>query len=116
MPDNRPIADANRWIRSAAAAQGAALGLILIGCLFAPRSGGAVLLIPLTEQRPALGAIAGHISVLRAGTIPGSLLVLSNGPVPVIALLRQGVLALAAPSNMCATVAPERLQRNPGNG
>ena len=103
-------------MRQAAAVQGAALGLILIGCLFAPRPGGTVVLIPLVQRAPAIRTIAGPVAILRAGAVPGSLLVRIGGTVPVLALLRDGVLALAAPSNLCATVAPDLLQRKPHNG
>lgn len=96
--------------------QGAALGLILIGCLFAPRPGGTVVLIPLVHRPIATRTIAEPVAILRAGTIPGSLLVRIGGTVPVLALLRRGVLALAAPSNICATVAPDLLQRKTHHG
>lgn len=116
MPDDTPLAARRGRIRQAAAMQAVALGLVLSGCLFAPRPGGAVLLIPLTHRQPALGPQAQTMTVLRAGAIPGSVLVQAKGAVPVVALLRHGVLALAAPSLLCARDAAKRPVRSADHG
>ena len=100
-------------MKAAAVWQAALIAAVLLFALFAPRPGGAVLLIRFAGHGAALhGAIgrdsAWPLAVLRAGAIPGSLLVRADGPVPVLALLRHGVLPLAAPMAACRAPAPGR--------
>jgi hypothetical protein len=74
----------------------------------APRAGGAVLLIPFATHDTVTRDMIRRMTVLRAGAIPRSLLVRVDGPVPVLALLRHGVLPLAAPITACQAPAPDR--------
>jgi hypothetical protein len=91
-------------MKHAAALQLYVVALILLGCLLMPRAGGAVLLVPVFA--PTAGAVgAGSIAVLRAGWIPGSLLVKIDGEVPVMALLQRGILPLGAPGRLCSPAA-----------
>lgn len=77
----------------------AGLGLaVLVTCLAAPRAGGAVLLLPLTAHAVTPGP---DMAVLRAGMVPGSMLVRPRAPLRLGALLRQGVLPLGAPDWLC---------------
>ncbi|WP_353230896.1 hypothetical protein [Novosphingobium sp.] len=105
------IDNTGRVMKAAAAWQVALVIAVLVVALFAPRPGGAVLLIRIAGHgaalRDAIGRdIAPPLAVLRAGAIPGSLLVRADGPVPVLVLLRHGVLPLAAPFAACQVPAP----------
>ena len=92
-------------LRRAALVQLCAGVLVLLGCVLAPRPGGAVLLIPVVVGHA--GALpAGHFAVLRPGWLAGSLLVRSEGEVPVMALVRGGFVPIAAPSWLCGSPAP----------
>lgn len=70
-------------------------------CLFAPHGGGAVLLVPLRARTDVLAVLNHHTAVLGQGRIAGSLLVRIKGDVPVMALLRQGILPLGGPASLC---------------
>lgn len=74
--------------------------IVLLGCLLMPRPGGAVLLVPLFTNSAGVVGKA-RFAVLRAGWLPGSVLVRVEGDVPVIDLLRSGVLPLGAPALLC---------------
>ena len=76
------------------------LATVLVGCLLMPRPGGAVLLVPLFAHTVSVTG-AGSVAVLRAGSIPGSVLVRISGDVPVLGWLRRGVLPLGAPAVLC---------------
>jgi len=83
------------------------LGLAIFAvCLGMPRAGGAVLLIPVVPHSVAtlIHYAEGHgIKVLRSGWIAGSVLVRIDGEVPIIALLRAGVMPVGAPALLCST-------------
>ena len=79
--------------------------LVLLGCVLAPRQGGAVLLIPVLAGH-ARAIPAGHVAILRPGWIAGSLLVRSDGEVSVMAMIRGGFVPIAAPSWLCGSPAP----------
>ena len=89
-------------MRHAAHVQLGLVVAVLLGSLLIPRPGSAVLLVPLFK-----GSIerfeAGRIAVLHAGWIRGSVLVRVEGRVPVMELLRSGVLPLAAPGFSCGS-------------
>ncbi|WP_298197347.1 hypothetical protein [Novosphingobium sp.] len=76
----------------------------LLVCLVLPRNGQGVLLVPLAP-RPAtvLPRDIGWtgLALLGRGPLPGSLLVRPAGPVPLLALLRQGVVPIAVPLAVC---------------
>jgi hypothetical protein len=77
--------------------------VVLLGCVVLPRPDGAVLLVPLFT--PSIGlAGMGHVAVLRGGWIAGSVLVRVDGPMPLIAWLRGGVLPLGVPDWLCSSV------------
>jgi hypothetical protein len=84
--------------RCAVPAQAGLVVLVLALCLAAPRAGGAVLLVPVATHAVAIDP---GMTVLRAGTIPGSVLVRLRGPLPLAGLLRRGVLPLGAPDWLC---------------
>ena len=110
------IDDTGKVMKAAAVWQAALIMAVLPGVLFAPRPGEAVLLIRFAGHGAALRDAVGRdvtardsaspLAVLRAGAIPGSLLVRADGPVPVLALLRDGVLPLSAPFVACQALAP----------
>jgi hypothetical protein len=70
--------------------------VVLLACVAAPRPGGAALLVPVTARGVTVDP---GLTVLRAGAIPGSVLV--RGRLPVLALLRRGIVPLGAPDWMC---------------
>jgi len=82
-----------------------ALGIVaLAACAFLPRSGGAVLLIPLGSHVAAIdGAFIAryHVRLIGAGRLHGSVLVYANTALAPLALLRDGRLGLAAPAFLC---------------
>ena len=80
----------------AALAQAGLAIVVLIACVVAPRPGGAALLVPIAGRV----TVDRGLTVLRAGAIPGSVLV--RGPVSVGALLRRGIVPLGAPDWLCA--------------
>jgi hypothetical protein len=79
-----------------ALAQAGVALVVLLACVATPRPGGAALLVPVLARGVTVDR---GLTVLRAGTIPGSVLV--RGPLPVGALLRQGILPLGAPDWLC---------------
>lgn len=83
----------------------ALIGLVLLGSAFAPRPGRAVLLVPFAQRTNALAgqpALSGSgWAVAGRGRVAGSWLVHATGQVPVLALLRQGILPLAVPEALC---------------
>lgn len=100
-------------MRPAAVGQAVLCALGIVACALAPRPGGAVLLVPMPGASAALAATAGASpndgartppAILRPGVIDGSLLVRFGGPVPVLAILRTGVLPVAAPLWLCRAV------------
>ncbi len=88
------------------------LGLVLVilaGCLAFPRHGGSTLLVPLGRGGPAavVRALGTHrFALLRPGSLAGSMVVRIEGDVPIISLLRAGVLPLGAPEWLCAAALP----------
>lgn len=80
--------------------------LVLLACVFAPRPGRSVLLVPLggslarAEAEGPSGITRGW-SLIGRGRIAGTWLVRSVGPVPVWTLLRRGILPLAVPDALC---------------
>jgi hypothetical protein len=89
-------------MKRAARAQCCLAAIVLCGCVLLPRPGGAVLLVPLFTASND-GLEPAHIAVLRAGWLPGSLLVRVEGEVPVLAWLRHGILPLGAPAVLCSS-------------
>ena len=83
------------------------LGLAIFAvCMGMPRACGAVLLIPVIPHSVAtlIHHAGGHgIKVLRSGGIAGSVLVRIDREVPIIALLRAGVVPVGAPALLCST-------------
>ncbi|HZU65170.1 MAG TPA: hypothetical protein VFF98_15895 [Novosphingobium sp.] len=78
--------------------------LVLGLCLFAPRAGAGLLLLPCWPTVAAPGApfLARHgLALIGAGRLPGSLVVHAAGPVPVGALLARGLVPLALPAALC---------------
>lgn len=84
----------------------ALVALVLLACVFAPRPGKALLLVPLggslaqAEAGDPAATIRGWALTGR-GRMAGTWLVRSAGPVPVWALLRRGILPLAVPDALC---------------
>jgi len=67
-----------------------------------PRAGSTVFLIPVVPHGVArLMHDARGVTVLRAGWISGSLVVRIDGNVPVMAMLRAGVVPMGAPAVFC---------------
>ena len=88
----------------------------LLVCLVLPRSGQGVLLVPVAP-RPAIVLPQDigwtGLSLLGRGPLPGSLLVRPAGPVPLLALLRHGVVPIAVPLALCGRDASSRLDPRP---
>jgi hypothetical protein len=101
MPCHRP--------RVFAAVQLGLVLCVLVGCLVLPRRGGSILLVPLGRgsQTALVRALGAHrFALLRSGSLPGSLLVRIDGQVPIMPLLRAGVLPLGAPEWLCSSASP----------
>ncbi len=88
-----------RLRRRAAAAQAVLLAFVLAAALFVPRPGQAVLIVPITGHAARLPA---DVIVLRSGRIAGSILVWPHRSLPILALLTQGQVPLAAPAWACS--------------
>ena len=84
----------------------ALVAVVLLACVFAPRPGKALLLVPLGGS-PAQAEAGDPAAIMRGwtltgrGRIAGTWLVRSTGPVPVWTLLRRGILPLAVPDALC---------------
>ena len=85
-----------------------ALGVLALGlCAFAPRSGGAVLLIPLSAKARQIDApllARYHLRLIGTGRLHGSFLVHADTPPPALELLNAGLVGLAAPAFLCGAL------------
>lgn len=96
-------------IRSFAVCHVALGALTLLACLFAPRPGAAVLLVPLGTHVSMPGAVqrlGGEVSLLGAGQMTGSLLVYPKRSLAIAPLLQNGILPIAVPSFLCSRSLP----------
>lgn len=77
---------------------------VLIATILWPRAGQPVLLIPLTGVEPSgLRALAEEgFAVTGAGSLPHTLVVYRPDTFPILAVLKQGFLPLAAPTVLCS--------------
>lgn len=90
------------------------LGLIMLAlvlCVFLPRQGSAVLLVPIgSEQAGArpdvLRGTGADLRLIGASRIPGTLVFYAQGSVPVVRLLQIGLLPIAAPAFLCNSDRP----------
>jgi len=90
-------------------AQAGVLCLVLAACAFAPRSGQAALLLPLSgaARHNSIGWAKTHdLRLIARGRLPGSLVVLGKSPPSLFSALREGALLLAAPGLSCDTISP----------
>ena len=90
--------------RRGLAIHAALVTVVLLTCLFLPRPGQAIVLVPLAPSarlplRTELSA--GSLALLGQGRIAGTWLVRASGPVPFETLLAHHFLPLAAPSLLC---------------
>ncbi|MDE2405336.1 MAG: hypothetical protein KGM17_11780 [Sphingomonadales bacterium] len=78
--------------------------LVLAACLLVPRTGGAVLLLPLDGRPMARARLAGidGLALVGSARIPGSLIVHAPRGVPFWTLLRRGIVPVTAPERLCS--------------
>lgn len=77
---------------------------VLIATVLWPRAGQPVLLVPITGTQSAdLRALSGEgLAVIGAGRLPHSFVVYRPDAFPIVAVLRQGFVPLAAPQMLCS--------------
>jgi hypothetical protein len=77
-------------------------GFVLLGALgFAPPARGTVLLVPLTDRAaPARAALAAGMPILKLGPL-GSIVARADKGHDDWAMLRRGIVVLAAPAVIC---------------
>jgi|GEM_PF-6525144 len=83
--------------------QTALLCSVLLSAIFWPRTGEPVLLVPLGGAGlSSLGVLADEgLAVVGTGRSPRSLIVYRAKPFPILAVLQNGFLPLAAPLGLC---------------
>jgi hypothetical protein len=84
------------------------VGLTLALCVFLPRQGAAVLLVPVGGN--ALSAIRaserGELRLIGPGRIAGTLVVVPAGEMSVVPFLKSGLIPIAAPAFLCSPRRP----------
>jgi len=105
-------------VRVAIAMHLTAGAIALVLCLFLPRQGSAVLLLPIRghgQSADAAFLASNGLTLVGAGRIPGSLVVRAGSNASMSEWLRQGFLPIAAPMQLCVPDDNSRAGAGPRN-